>query len=253
MSKISDPPAEAAPIRVRAGIAQLGTQVVVHGKDLHHECMDLSFVHYYLFCVTGRAFTPAQARVLEEIWIATGYPDARIWCNRIAGYLGAARVDPALAMSAALAASNSTAYGFRALRSAYAVQAAIPEASDAREAWLRDALADKRTLHGYGRPIHGHDERIAVALRTLRDARMAAGPALRRAFWLDRRLRARKGIEINVAAVMASVCLDFGLDAREFESFMVLMFTPGYIAVYADQRARPPFSFLAGHQSRAAR
>lgn len=37
-----------------------------------------------------------------------------------------ARVDAGLALSAAIAASNSTAYGFRAMSVAYAVQADIP-------------------------------------------------------------------------------------------------------------------------------
>jgi citrate synthase len=239
-------------IRTSAGVARLGRQVVVHGKDLHHECLELGFVHYLLFCVTGRTFETAQAEVLEQLWVATGYPDARIWCNRIAGYLGSARVDPGLAMSAALAASNSSAYGFRAMRVAYQVQAALPEPLEARRAWLESELAGRRILPGYGRPIHGHDERIAVALQILVRAGLQAGPALQRAFWLDRRLRAEKGIEINIAAIWSAIAIDFGITEHEYESFMLLMFSPGYMAVYAEQRERPALSFLAGYQTEGA-
>src|SRR5690606_31145449 len=114
LSGASGAPAAEPLIRTRVGVALLGEQVVVHGRDLHRECLDLGFVHYLLFCVTGRCLDPARALVLERLWVATGYPDARIWCNRVAAYLGSARVDPGLAMSAAVAASNSTAYGFRA-------------------------------------------------------------------------------------------------------------------------------------------
>jgi hypothetical protein len=249
---LSDEPsrsASAPELRASAGIAILGSQVVVHGLDLHHDCLELGYVHYLLFCVTGRRFRVAQARALELLWVSTGYPDARIWCNRIAGYLGSARVDPGLAMSAAIAASNSVAYGFRAMSLAYGVQLEIPEPMSARASWLAEQLQCSRVLHGYGRPQSGHDERIAVGLKILADLGVRAGPALRRAFWLHRQLSAEKGIEMNIAAFWAAIAVDFGIAQREFEQFMLLMFAPGYSAVYADQRERAPFAFLAGHQT----
>lgn len=236
-------------LRVSAGIAVLGQQVVVHGRDLHRDCLDMSYVQYLLFCVTGRRLEERRARVLEQLWIATGYPDARIWCNRIAGYMGSARVDPGLAMSAAIAASNSRAYGFRAMRMAYDVQAAMSDDEAARRQWLTTELAAGRILPGYGRPVHGHDERIGYALQSLVLAGLSAGAALRRAFWLDRRLRELKGIEMNIAALWAAVAIDFGIDVREYEAFMLLMFAPGYMAVYAEHRMKPPFAFLQGYQT----
>jgi hypothetical protein len=225
--------------------------VIVHGRDLHHECLDFSFVQYHLFAVTGRPCDARVARVLERLWVSTGYPDARIWCNRIAGYLGSARVDAGLALSAAVAATTSVGYGFRALGAAYAVQGEVPEPAAEREAWLAEQLARKRVLHGYGRPVHARDERIAAALHVLAEADVPAGPALRRAFWLDRRLRDEKGIHINIAAVWAAVAIDFGLARREYDAFMLLMFAPGYMAVYKEQRDRPPLEFLAGYETRA--
>ena len=236
-------------LRSSAGIAILGRQVIVHGRDLHHECLDYGFVHYLLFCVCGRPFPEPHARVLEHLWIATGYPDARIWCNRIAAYLGSARVDPGLAMSAALAASNSVQYGFRAIRRGFDVQASIPEATGERDTWLSEQLGARRVLHGYGRPIHGQDERIAVALRSMLRFGVRAGPALARAFWLHDRLKEQKGIEMNVAALWGAIAIDFGIRRHEYEQFMTLMFAPGYAAAYGDQRARPAMTFLAGHQS----
>lgn len=248
---MSEPPPQLLPeVRSAAGIAILGEQVIVHGRDLHGDCLQMSFVHYCLFCVTGRVFRAEQARVLEQLWIATGYPDARIWCNRIAGYMGAARVDPGLALSAAIAASNSMAYGFGAMRVAYGVQVELPQDLVQRGDWLRQQLEAHRVLPGYGRPIHGRDERIAHALQALVDADLEAGPALRRAFWLDRRLREAKGIEMNIAAVWAAIAIDFGIGPLEYEAFMLLMFVPGYMAVYAEQRDREPLAFLRGHHSR---
>jgi hypothetical protein len=244
-----DPLREAPELRCSAGMALLGKLVVVHGRDLHADCLDLGFVHYLLFCVTGRRFDPVVIGVIERLWIATGYPDARIWCNRVAGYLGSARVDAGLALSAAIAASNSVTYGFVAMRLAYAVQAAIPEPPQERRAWLARALEERRLLPGYGRPVHGHDERIDVALEILADAGLRAGPVLQRAFWLDGELSRRKGIEINIAAVWAAIAIDAGIGGHEYEAFMLLMFVPGYMAVYAEQRARPPLSFLRGFSS----
>ena len=245
--------AHAAPdlpfIHASAGIVELGTRVIVHGKDLHNDCMDFSFIEYLMFCVRGRSFDRRYARVLEQLWIASGYPDARIWCNRISGYLGAARVDPGLAMSAAIAASDSVDYGFHALNLAYAIQREIPEPLAEREAWLDNQLAARRMLHGYGRPHIRHDERIAVALKTLCDAGLRAGPALRRAFWLSKQLTARKQVELNISAAWAAIAIDFEVTEREYAEFMLLMFAPGYVAVYGDQRARAPLAFLPDHQS----
>ena len=241
--------AEPPELRTRAGIALLGSRVLVHGLDLHADCLELGFVHYLLFCVTGRRFDPVIARVLEELWVSTGYPDARIWCNRVAGYMGSARVDPALALSAALAATNSTSYGFQALRLAYRVQASLPEPLPERDAWLASVLAERRVLHGYGRPVHGHDERIDVALECLSRAGLRAGAALRRAFWLERRLGEQKGLEMNIAAVFAAIGIDFGLSEREFDAFMLLELVPGYMAVYAEQRQRGALEFLRGWHS----
>jgi citrate synthase len=237
-------------LRVSAGIAHLGRQIIVHGLDLHHDCPGMSFVHYLLFCVTGRWFDERRARVFEQLWVASAYPDARIWCNRIAGYMGSARVDPGFSMSAALAASNSQAYGFRAVSRAYEVVSEVPEELGEREAWLSRQLEARRVLYGYGRPLHDLDERIPAALQALVDAGMRAGPALGRAFWLHRALGERKGKSMNIAAVWAAIAIDFGVARHEFDGFMLLMFAPGYAAVHADQSRRAPMSFLFGHQTR---
>jgi hypothetical protein len=226
---------------------------VVHGRDLHHDCLELSYVHYYLFCATGRWFDARRARALEQLWIGTGYPDARIWCNRVAAYLGSARVEPGLAVSAATAATTSVEYGFVAMRRAYEVQASIPQALEPRCAWLDDQLEQRRILSGYGRPLHGHDERIGAALKVFVDHGLKAGPALQRAFWLHEALARAKGIGMNISALWAATALDFGISQREYEAFMLLMFAPGYIAVYADHRARPAMAFLAGHQTKGPR
>lgn len=236
-------------LRGSSGVVLLGRQVVVHGKDVHHECMEETFVGYTLLSATGRSFPKEVARVLEEYWIATGYADPRIWCNRIAGYLGSARVDPGLSLSAAIAACESLGYGFGAMRAAYRIQAKIPDELDQRRTWLDQQLAAKTVLHGYGRPVYGRDERIAAALRTLHKQGLNAGPALKRAFWLDSELRTKKDIAMNISGVWAATCMDFGLSELEYAAFFLLMLSPGYMAVYADQRKREAMSFLPEHHS----
>lgn len=237
-------------MRSSSGIANFGERVVVWGRDLHTECLEMSFVNYYLFCATGRHFDETRSRVLERLWISTGYPDARLWCNRVAGYLGSARVDPALAIAASLAASNSTAYGFRAMCKAFELQQEIPERLSERANWLDQQLAARRILAGYGRPVKARDERVAVAYRILAEHGFRAGSALRRAYWLGKRLQERKGVSLNASGVYAAIALDFGMTAQEYDAFMLLLLTPGSIAVYTDQRRREPLSFLSGFQSR---
>ncbi len=244
-------PGGAPSFEVSAGFAKLGEQVVVHGKDLHRECLGYSYVRYLIFCATGEEPDPRICRVLEQMWIATGYPDARIWCNRVAAYLGSARVPPAWALCAALSACNGTAYGFGAMEAAFEVQAELPLEPEARAARLDCWLEERRLLAGYGRPLERRDERIAVALKVLAAAELVAGPHLVGAYWLHQQLRKRKGIEWNISAVWAACCLDFGFTRAQYREMMLLMFVPGHVATYADQRGRPVMTFLRGYRSGA--
>lgn len=240
----------AAPeLRASSGVVDIGRQVIVHGKDVHHDCRRMSFVQYFLFSATGRDFGAAVARVFEQLWIISGYADARIWCNRVAGFMGSARVDPALSTSAALAACNNERYGFRAMATAFAFQSAVPEPLAARNEWLAEALRAGTPPPGYARPVAGPDERIAAGLQILADAGLRAGPALRRAFWVRQRTKAALGVDMHVTALWAAVALDLGFTAREYDAFMQLVFTPGFVAVHADQLARPPLSFLREQQT----
>ena len=43
--------------------------------------------------------------------------------------------------------------------------------------------------------------------------------------------------------------IDAGLDHAAYTQFMLLMFAPGHMAVYAEQRTRPALGFLPDHQS----
>ena len=54
---------------------------------------------------------------------------------------------------------------------------------------------------------------------------------------------------MNIAGVWAALAIDFGIDRREYEAFMLLMFAPGYMAVYAEWRRRAPLAFLTGYQT----
>jgi len=188
--------------------------------------------------------------VFEQLWISSAYADARIWCNRVAGFMGSARVDPGLSASAALAACNNERYGFRQMSAAFALQSCIPGGAAARDAWLRALLDAAVAPPGYARPVRGPDERIAAGLQILADAGVRAGAALERAFWLRDRLKQALGVEIHISAFWAAVALDFGFDAREYDAFMLLMYTPGYAAVHGDQLARPALSFLPDQQTR---
>ena len=59
------PPKEVArpAIAASAGRVTLGAQVVTHGLDVHHDCVDMTFVSYLLFSVTGKQPDERHARV----------------------------------------------------------------------------------------------------------------------------------------------------------------------------------------------
>lgn len=65
-----------------------------------------------------------------------------------------------------------------------------------------------------------------------------------------RRLHRARATLANIAAVWAALAIDFGIERREYEAFMLLMFAPGYMAVSAEWRGRAPLEFLFGHQTR---
>jgi len=56
---------------------------------------------------------------------------------------------------------------------------------------------------------------------------------------------------MNIAGLWAANAIDFGLSEPEYTQLMLLIFVPGYMAVYADQRQRPALSFLARASERA--
>ena len=66
-------PDEGAPsIRTRAGVVLLGQQVVVQGKDLHHDCLELGFAHGVSSCYVAAALDEMGQGHLTSVDLLAG-------------------------------------------------------------------------------------------------------------------------------------------------------------------------------------
>lgn len=236
-------------VRSRVGACFLSSHVIFRGKDLHRELGEASWLDVYVFGITGRRFSPAALRLMEALWSYTSYPDARIWNNRIAALAGSARSTGNLAVSAALAVSESSIFGrgidLRASEFLARTRAEL-ESGGELGVLVRRELAERRSLAGYGRPVSNRrDERLEPILSLARSLGLADGPHVKLAhdverFLLDSRLR----MAMNYGAIAAALTADLGLSPREHYMFSFAAFLGGMPPCYIDAAERPAGTFL---------
>lgn len=222
-------------------------RVVMHGKDLHHDLDELSWMDLLMFGICGRRFTPQQLELFQGIWRISGsYPEPRIWNNRVGTLAGTARSSPGLALGAGFATSDAYIYGRGPELGAFdfltdtlkKVQAGMELAGI-----VELALIERRVVAGYGRPLRSQDERIKPLLDLARRLGVDNGPHLRLAFELrDFFIRRRMGM--NAAAVGAALCADQGLGRSEYHRGCLVLFAIGIIACEYDAYKHTEGAFM---------
>jgi hypothetical protein len=219
-----------------------GERAVFRGHDLHRELKDLDWIELYVFGITGRRFTPEQLRLLHAMWVNTSYPDARIWNNRIAALAGSTRSTPALAIAAALAATEATIYGLPPCVKAidFIVRAEQRVAAgESLEVVVREELLARR-IYGYGRPITSADERLPWLRDIASDLNLHQGPHLRLAFALERILEAEHSVlRMNYSGMAAALAADMGFSPAEFHLFTFPMALAGMPPCFIESAHQP--------------
>ncbi len=234
-------------LRTSAGKAFPGQRAVFRGHDLHTEFEQADWVDLYLFSITGRRLAPAQLKVLQSIWVYTSYPDARLWCNRVAALTASSRGTGAQALAASLGAAEAAIYGRQPEIGAadFLVRAlARRNAGEDLEQIVRAELKRYPRLMGYGRPIAAEfvDERTPFTLAAMEREGIARGPHLQLAFEIEdvlERILGRR-LPMTYSSIVVAVPLDMGLTPMQCYLYMQPSFLAGVIPCYLEALERPP-------------
>lgn len=234
---------QTGPLITAVGAAYPGERAVLHGQDLHADLMGLDWMAVYAFSLTGRKPDAAQTRLMNALWVVTGYPDARIWCNRVAALAGTARSTANLAAVAANAIAEATIYGrrneFKAISFFIKVQTLV-QGGEPLEAYLKRYLAEGGRLPGYGRPLVNGDERIPPIMAAAKEVGLDQGPYVRLAFEIDRLLlKTGKPLRMNYGGLVAAFGADLGFTPAQFQQFMFPSLLAGMAPCYAEARELP--------------
>ena len=216
-------------------------RTVLRGKDVLTELTDHRWMELMVFAVTGRTDKDMKklARLIEGMWvIASSYPDPRLWNNRVAALGGSVRTTGALAINAASAVSEATAYGLRTSKGAvdlfYRFKKQLDSGADL-ESLIKRELKLYRVLWGYGRPLVSKDERVAPLIKFAKSLGCSDGPHLELAFEIANYLEHSKyKLQINISAIVAAIMADEGLSVNEFYYLSSLSFVGGMFPCYID-------------------
>lgn len=231
------------------GISILGQHVMYREKNLFCETKEWRWMQLLLYGITGQTFSENQIKLFEGIWrISTSYPDSRIWNNRVATLAGTARSTGSLGLAAAIAISEANLYGQRpVIRSIDFLLSAKSQLDkgDDLHIIIKNELKANRTVPGYGRPILNSDERILPLMELARTLGLEKGAYVSLAFKVEEALfKSRWRLRMNVAALIAALVADQGLNQREHYHFMTLCFTGGILPCYLEGSQQDEGTFL---------
>ncbi len=226
-----------------------GERVVFRGRDLFNDLNEKNWMDLLLFGITGRDFDARQITLFERIWtLCTSYPEPRIWNNRIAALGGTARTTACLAISAATAISEASIYGrrpdIRAIDFLFRAKKHIESGGDLGDLIKRE-FKTYGVILGFGRPIIERDERIGPILQVANELGLDQGEYVRLAQEIESTiLQNHGGPRMNVAAILAALAADQGMDTQDYYRFMILSFSAGMFPCYIDAFNKAEGSFF---------
>ena len=234
------------PMRTTAGKLFPGERVVFKGLDLHATFADAEWIDLYIFSITGRRLSAPQLKVLQSVWVYTSYPDARLWCNRVAALTGSSRGTAAQGLGAALAASEAAIYGRQPEIGVadFLVRALARRSSgEPLEHIVCEELKRHPRLMGYGRPIAAglSDERTPVTLALMERMGVPQGAHMKLAFEIEHVLEKILGrpLLMTYSSIVVAIPLDMGFTPMQCYLYMQPSFIAGMIPCYQEALERP--------------
>jgi len=224
-------------------------EIIVRGHRLADLIGKASFAEMIFLMLQGRLPSPAEARTLDALLVASmehGIAPPSMIARCYASY--------GTSIQAAIGA-GVTAFGdrmgglgeqmARMMVERLAPLAATPALSDARldelaEAVVADAATRKERVPGYGIPLHAADPRAPEVLAVARREGtyglycrfgMAIEAAIARA-------RGGRGVPMNLDGVGAVIALDLGFDWRATRLFLITPRTISFAAHFLEEQSQ---------------
>jgi hypothetical protein len=201
----------------------------------------MTFFQAAIFAITGIELSPEHASMLEELAVVCFSADARAWPMTVTRRVAARGGGPAAAVVAGQAMMGSTMLaGAAAADCARFLHRARSSAVEGRDVdgFVRDVLAQRERVMGFGRPVVGPDERVPrmeAALWRHGRGDLTFVSLLRAA---DAAFLAQRGLRSTAAAWAAAALSDFGMSPVAVQAtcnFWVSV-TVFAQAVYSDER-----------------
>lgn len=187
----------------------------LRGRRIFGEMLgNKSFMQAVVLAISGVDLAKSDSEMLEQFAMACMTLDRGAWpmaaTRRVAGHGGgvaAAVVAGAAMMGSPMLAGAAAANCARFLRRAAAAEARGVSVDHA----VRELLANKERVMGFGRPVVGPDERSPVLLELLRRYRRAEGTHVALLVRAEQAFFEHRGLKTTAAAWAAAILSDLEL------------------------------------------
>lgn len=219
----------------------------VRGRDLAADLMGkVGFTDYVWLLITGASPTPAQSRILDATLVAIAehglVPSVQV--SRMT--LAAAPEALQGAVAAGLLGCGSVILGSAEAAGCFFAQIArrVGEGLDAETAAgesVREYRAQRRSIPGFGHPLHKSSDPRAQRLLAIAAEAGTAGHYAQAARTVERLLPGLIGkpLMLNVSGAIAAVLLDAGYPLPALKGVPLLARTAGLIAHLLEEQMRP--------------
>jgi citrate synthase len=235
------------------------TTILVRGRDLTEDLIGrIGFTEHFWLLLTGSLPSQAQRRVLDATLVAIAehglVPSAQVARMTLAAApeaLQGAVAAGILGCGAVVLGSSEAAGQFFA---AVAARIAAGEAAArAATAVVLEYRGARRSIPGYGHPLHkGFDPRAQRLFDVAKEV-ASAGPHIEIARQVERLLPDLLGkpLALNVSGAIPAVLLDAGYPLAALKGVPILARTAGLIAHLLEEQLRP-IGFVMSHAAAAA-
>ena len=236
-------------VRSSAGGWTFDGNASLYGYDIHQELVPkLSWMQTIILSVTNRLYSANQARLVEAMFVVTGYPDPRLWCNRVVAFAGTARCPAAASLSAGIASAEARLFGRQAdYKAAKTIQKAhhiLNEKGEmAMHTYIEEMLKKNRVVYGFGRPLTKIEERNEPIDKMAQILGINDGPHLTTAKNIEKFLKKWR-IIMNYGGYITARLLDLDFKPIEIYRLLILIFYTGLVPCYTDAFESDSGTFL---------
>lgn len=236
-------------ITSKSGGWTIGGETTMHGYNIQQQLgVHATWMQTMLLSVTGKLAPVSHAHFIEKVFILTGYPDARLWCNRVAALAGSAKCTATASYSAGISSAEATLYGRQA---DYKSACLLLEAKrrydeggeEALSLFIARQLKENRAVYGFGRPLLKADERIRPLSNEAVRLGIHSGEHLAVALKIEQQLKKYKMI-MNYGGYVMAHLLDMQFSPKEIYRLLALAFYTGIVPCYIEAFENEPGTFL---------